>query len=417
MKPAATLGPGTRADQTLAWNMTLLAHHELQGFGGMGEGMALQATRDARRILWLAHESAPKNFTGVDVTDPRAPKVVVQTDLPHAKMRSNSLDVVGDVMAVAYQTSAVNVQPAGFDLFDISTPEAPKRIAHFDASGPHSRGVHAVWFVDGEFVHMASGAADFKPRDPKDDQFYRIVDVRNPSKPVEAGRWWLPGTRDGDDAPPPPRLPPQFDTGFRAHNTNAYPARGDRAYIGYIDGGAIILDIADKSRPKLVSRWSYSPPFNGFTHTVLPLFERGLLIVSDECVQDDGRDWPKLVRVVDARLETNLVPVATFPPPPHATFAKRGGRFGAHNLHENLPVPTSWRSETIVIGTFFNAGVRAYDVSDPYQPQEVAYFVPGAPKLSPAGAIQLNDVYVDDRGIVFTVDRFAGGLYVLELTL
>ena len=112
MKPAATLGPGTRADQTLAWNMRLLAHHELQGFGGMGEGMALQAARDGRRILWLAHESAPKNFTGVDVTDPRAPKVVVQTDLPHAKMRSNSLDVVGDVMAVAYQTSAVE-RPAG----------------------------------------------------------------------------------------------------------------------------------------------------------------------------------------------------------------------------------------------------------------------------------------------------------------
>ncbi len=418
IKPVATLGSSAaRADQTLAWNMNLLAHHELQGFGGMGEGMAMQATRDGRRVLWLAHESAPKNFTGVDVTDPRAPKVVVQTDLPHAKMRSNSLDVVGDVMAVAYQTSGVNIQPAGFDLFDISTPESPQRIAHFDASGPHSRGVHAVWFVDGEYVHMASGAADFRPRNPLDDQFYRIVDVREPSKPVEAGRWWLPGTRDGDDAPPPRRLPPQFDVGFRAHNTNAYPARPDRAYIGYIDGGAIILDIADKSRPKLVSRWSYSPPFNGFTHTVLPLFERGLLIVSDECVQDDGRDWPKLVRVVDARLETNLVPIATFPPPPHATFAKRGGRFGAHNLHENLPVPTSWRSETIVIGTFFNAGVRAYDVSDPYQPQEVAYFVPGAPKLSPAGAIQLNDVYVDDRGIVFTVDRFAGGLYALELTL
>ena len=51
------------------------------------------------------------------------------------------------------------------------------------------------------------------------------------------------------------------------------------------------------------------------------------------------------------------------------------------------------------------------------QPQEVAYFVPGAPKLSPAGAIQLNDVYVDDRGLVFTVDRFAGGLYTLEMTV
>ena len=417
MKPTGTLAPGARAEQTLAWNMKLLAHHELQGFGGLGEGMGMQQTRDGRRILWLAHESAPKNFTAVDVTDPRAPKVVVQTDLPHAKMRSNSLDVVGDVLAVAYQTSGVNIQPAGFDLFDVATPEAPKRIAHFDASGPHSRGVHALWFVDGETIHMASGAPDFKPRNPKDDQFYRIVDVRKPSHPTEVGRWWLPGTRDGDDAPPPERLAGKFDLGFRAHNTNVFPERPDRAYIGYIDGGAVILDIADRSRPKLVSRWRYSPPFNGFTHTVLPLSGRDLLIVSDECVFDDGVDWPKLVWVVDARVETNLVPVATLPMPPHEAFAKRGGRFGSHNLHENLPVPTSWRSDSIVVGSFFNAGVRAFDVSNPYQPEEVAYFVPGAPKLAPAGAIQLNDVYVDDRGIVFTVDRFVGGLYVLEMTL
>jgi hypothetical protein len=330
MKPTGTLAPGARADQTLAWNMQLLAHHELQGFGGLGEGMGMQQTRDGRRILWLAHESAPKNFTGVDVTDPRAPKVVVQTDLPHAKMRSNSLDVVGDVLAVAYQTSGVNLQPAGFDLFDVAKPEAPKRIVHFDASGPHSRGVHALWFVDGETIHMASGAPDFEPRNPKDDQFYRIVDVRKPSQPVEVGRWWLPGTRDGDDAPPPERLTGKFDLGFRAHNTNVFPDRPDRAYIGYIDGGAVILDIADRSRPKLVARWRYSPPFNGFTHTVLPIPKRDLLIVSDECVFDDGFDWPKLVWVVDARVESNPVPVATLPMPPYEAFAGRGGRYGAH---------------------------------------------------------------------------------------
>jgi hypothetical protein len=277
--------------------------------------------------------------------------------------------------------------------------------------------VHALWFVDGETIHMASGAPDFKPRNPKDDQFYRIVDVRQPTRPAEVGRWWLPGTRDGDDVPPPERLPEKFDLGFRAHNTNVFPDRPDRAYIGYIDGGAVILDIADRSRPKPVARWRYSPPFNGFTHTVLPIPSRNLLIVSDECVFDDGFDWPKLVWVVDARLETNPVPVATLPMPPYEAFARRGGRYGAHNLHENLPVPTSWRSDTIVVGSFFNAGVRVFDTSNPYQPEEIAYFVPGAPQLSPAGAIQLNDVYVDDRGIVFTVDRFAGGLYALELQL
>src|ERR1700681_4118260 len=220
LMPQSLPEPGSRNDQTLSLNMRLLAHHELQGFGGMGEGMAMQLARDGRRILWLAHESAPKNFTGVDVTDPRAPRVVVQTELPHARVRSNSLDVVGDVMAVAYQTQSVGLAPAGFDLFDISVPEQPKLISHFDASGPHSRGVHALWFVDGEFVHMASGAADFQPRHPNDDQFYLIVDVRDLSRPVEVGRWWLPGTREGDDAPPPQRLDPKFDAGFRAPHTN-----------------------------------------------------------------------------------------------------------------------------------------------------------------------------------------------------
>ena len=415
---ASTLpGSGSRPEQTLALNMKLLAHHDLQGFGGMGEGMGMQGTRDGRRILWLAHESAPKNFTGVDVTDPRHPKVVVQTELPHAKVRSNSLDIVGDTMVVAYQTRETGLKPAGFDIFDIGIPEAPRLVSHFDASGPHSRGVHAVWFVDGETVHMASGAADFTPTHPNDDQFYRIIDVRNTSKPEEIGRWWYPGTRQGDGAPPPQRMAPEFESGFRAHNTNVFPQRPDRAYIGYIDGGAVILDITDRANPKLVTIWRYSPPFNGFCHTVLPLFDRGLLIVSDECVRDDGQDWPKLVRMVDARVETNLVPIATFPPAPYATFAHRGGRSGAHNLHENLPVPASWQSDQIIIGTFFNQGVRAYDISDPYQPREVAYFVPGAPRLSPAGAVQLNDVYVDDRRIVYTVDRFVGGLYILEMTI
>jgi hypothetical protein len=401
----------------LSLNMKLLAHHELQGFGGIGEGMAMQLAKDGRRILWLAHESAPKNFTAVDVSDPRAPSVVVQTELPHAKVRSNSLDVVGDTMVVAYQTKTVGLTPAGFDIFDIARPEHPRLVSHFDASGPHSRGVHAVWFVDGEFVHMAAGAADFQPRHPNDDQCYRIVDVRDRAKPVEVGRWWLPGTREGDGEAAPKRLDPKLDAGFRAHNTNVYPERPDRAYVGYIDGGAVILDIADKAHPKLVANWRYSPPFNGFTHTVLPLLERDLLIVSDECVKNDGLDWPKLVWVVDARVETNPVPISTFPAPPHAAFVKRGGRFGAHNLHENLPVPGSWRSDQLIVGTFFNAGVRAYDVSNPYQPQEVAYFVPGAPPLSPAGAVQLNDVYIDDRRLVYTVDRFVGGLYILEMTM
>jgi len=397
-------------------NMRLLSHDDLGGFGNVGEGMAIQLARDGRRILWLGHESAPKNFTAVDVTDPRKPSVVVQTDLPHGDMRSNNLELLGDLLIVPYQTSRVGLKPAGVEFFDVSDPSHPKSVAFFDASGPHSRGVHHMWFVDGSYLHLASGAGDFKPRNPKDDQFYRIVDVRQPTRPTEVGRWWLPGTRDGDSEPAPTRHT-KIDAGFRAHNTNVYPRRPDRAWIGYLDAGAIVLDISDMSRPKLVSRWDYHPPYPGFTHTVLPLFDQQLMIVSDEATAVGGADWPKLVWVVDVRDETNPVPIATCPIPPVAEFAGRGGRYGAHNLHENRPVPGSFVSETLIFGTFFNGGVRVFDVSNPFRPEEVAYCVPDAPRGSKAGAIQINDVFVDERRIVYAVDRLIGGLYVLELNV
>jgi hypothetical protein len=129
---------------SIEWNFKLIAHHELEGFGGMGEGMSIQTPKDGRRIIWLAHESAPKNFTAVDVSDPRKPKVVVQTELPQAYMRSNSLEVVGDIMAVAYQVQQPGQKPAGFELFDISVPEKPKSIAFIDRAGEKSRGVHQL---------------------------------------------------------------------------------------------------------------------------------------------------------------------------------------------------------------------------------------------------------------------------------
>ena len=108
------------------------------------------------------------------------------------------------------------------------------------------------------------------------------------------------------------------------------------------------------------------------------------------------------------------MPISTCPIPPVKDFKKKGnGRYGAHNLHENRP--GGWISEDIVVGTFFNGGLRAFDVSDPFQPEEVAWFVPPAPKKSSARAIQINDVYIDERRVVYAVDRIIGGLYVLEM--
>ena len=410
---SAANSPLTTSGEPVCWNFKLLAQNNLGGFGGMGEGMSVTIAKDGRRIIWLAHESAPKNFTGVDVSDPRNPKVVVQTDLPQAYMRSNSLECSGNIMAVAYQTQKKGQQPAGFELFDVSVPESPRSISFFDSSGATSRGVHQLWFCDGEYVHIAAGSPDFEAANPKDDQFYRCIDVRDPSKPREIGRWWLSGTRKGDNVAPPPRH--TLDKGYRAHNCNVYKQRPDRLYLCYLDGGMYVMDISDKSQPKVISYWTNSPPYTGFTHTAVPLFDRGLILVTEESTENNAKDWPKLVWLLDARDEQHPVSFATLPMPPVDAYKDRGGRFGAHNIHENPPVPTAYQSDQIVFGTFFNGGMRAFDISNAYQPKEIAAFVPPAPTGSPVGAVQLNDVFVDERGIVYTVDRLTGGLYTLEM--
>ena len=200
---------------------------------------------------------------------------------------------------------------------------------------------------------------------------------------------------------------------MRPHHTLCYPERPDRAYIGWIDAGIVILDISDKARPKMLSRLDYHPPFPGFTHTVLPLFNRDLLVVTDEATGDQGVDWPKRCWIVDLRLETNPVMISSLPTPrDFDALHTVGGRIGAHNIHENEPEPGSAKLENTVVSTWFSAGLRVYDIADPYRPEEIAAFLPE----TPAGqrGSRISDVFVDDRSIIYAADRACGGLYVLE---
>ena len=158
--PPPLPGPGSRPDQTLSLNMRLLAHHELQGFGGIGEGMAMQLARDGRRILWLAHESAPKNFTGVDVTDPRN---AAGRRPDRAAAREGALELArrrrryhGGRLPDAEPRHR---SPRASTCSTSACRSSRSSSRTSTASGPHSRGVHALWFVDGEFVHMASRRA------------------------------------------------------------------------------------------------------------------------------------------------------------------------------------------------------------------------------------------------------------------
>ncbi|MFP3656708.1 hypothetical protein SB777_37975, partial [Burkholderia sp. SIMBA_052] len=65
---------------------------------------------------------------------------------------------------------------------------------------------------------------------------------------------------------------------------------GDTAYCAWRDAGMVILDVADRSAPKLITHRNWSPPFGGGTHNCLPLPDRDLLVVLDEAVLDHQED-------------------------------------------------------------------------------------------------------------------------------
>ena len=94
----------------------------------------------------------------------------------------------------------------------------------------------------------------------------------------------------------------------------------------------------------------------------------------------------------------------------------RGGRFGAHSANEST-APVLHKKVAVV--TWFNAGVRAVDIRDPFNPKEIGYYIPavtgktdkrcvgtGANERCKV-AIQTNNVEVDDRGFVPELAVFA----------
>ena len=77
---------------------------------------------------------------------------------------------------------------------------------------------------------------------------------------------------------------------------------------------------------------------------------------------------------------------------------------------------------------YFNAGVRALDIRDPFNPKEVGYFIPAITDKTDKRcvkvdgkdrcktAIQTNNVETDERGYIYIVDRANTGMHILELT-
>ena len=73
----------------------------------------------------------------------------------------------------------------------------------------------------------------------------------------------------------------------------------------------------------------------------------------------------------------------------------------------------------MIFATYNNAGVRVFDITNAFEPKEVAYWVPPLPQkmMDPrpniAFAAKTCDAYVTPEGLMYVTD-WNGGLHVLE---
>jgi hypothetical protein len=237
------------------------------------------------------------------------------------------------------------------------------------------------------------------------------------------------------------------------HGPISTGSHGNRVYFGYGTHVEGVLQIVDRDKlingpkeptPKnllypQVARLELGP-FNG-AHTALPVLgmeipqfardargsKRDFVFIVNESLRNECTEEARqLVFVVDVTNEATPLVVANFDVPEESgNFCARGGRFGAHASNENMPPMYAKR---VLFFTWFNAGVRAVDIRNPYSPKEIGYFIPATTDATAqrcvktaAGPrckveIQSNNVEVDDRGYIYVADRANTGLHILELT-
>jgi hypothetical protein len=436
-------------------NMRLVGYNDLQGRS------AYQPTihhQNGRYIAYIGHHGGtptvpmPLNsltgqpeFNGtsiVDVTDPAHPQY-----LAHIPGTPGNYEEGGAQMARVCDGSTL---PKGdpkktyllrvfggksHQIYDVTDPAKPSLI--WQREGELNDTHKSWWECDTGIAYLVSGVPGWRV-----NRMTEVYDMSDPAHPVKIRDFGLPGQQPGATGAVPEQL----------HGMISLGVQGNRIYFGYGTNKAGVMQIVDRDKllngPKEptpenllypeVGRLVMTP-FNG-AHTVFPMpkmpipefakdsvgAERDIVMVVDEQIRNECEEPQQMAWFVDVTIEAHPMVISNFQvPEASGDFCSRGGRFGTHSSNESM-APVFYKK--IAFLSYFNAGVRAVDIRDPYHPKEIGYFIPSITEATDKRciklngqdrckvAIQTNNVETDDRGYIYIVDRANTGMHILELT-
>ena len=272
-------------------------------------------------------------------------------------------------------------------------------------------------------------------------QHLKIYNLHDPANPVYVRDFGLVGQQPGATTFEGPVNPPSGIHG----PISGYPMK-DRVYMPYGVGSNGVVQIVDRRKllygnpndvlSPQISYWTLVPdsPGDQGGHTSFPIYKKHqdlLLVTSEEGVNEctiRRRELPRshrLARRDNERKEAH----STVHPDSHAQpgrFLSQGRAVRSSRLQRVVHRPYYGK---LAIISWFNAGVRVWDIRDPSEPVPVAYFIPAPNENTIANclvvngntvdcknAIQTNNVELDDRGLIYIADRAGTGMHILQLT-
>jgi len=434
-------------------NLKVVGHSYLKGSHltrtakAEGTGAGLNGAYVHNGIAYLASYSDPPTLFGhliVDVHNPEDMKVLSFVPCepgarcPYLRVNTKRHILVGghspgmpnaiDANPIQPPGGASNAR-AGISFIDVSNPKSPKPLGFFLTD---LGGATHDFAIDDNFVYTCASMPESKKPGVAHQEVV-IIDYRDPTNPTLAGRLHLPGQHVGEEYGARDRLNP--DGSPQKVWCQQITIHKNRLYVGWRDAGLVVVDVTDPSNPKPVGQLDYVPPFNGgamgAAHTAAPVIvdpneHPDLVILADEsfdCPPGIGR----IIDVSDLKnpevekgiRDANLQVISSYRIP-HVSdvFDFDEGKFECPAGQQSAHLPwLDHRSPSLVYHTWYDQGVRVWDISNPFLPREVGYYLP--PKYASYGYVdrQTREVFQDpDTDLIYVTDGNGGGLTVLEWT-